>query len=135
CHYSLPYYVLLRLLCNFLSVKHVFFHCLFFFFSSSPHHRHLHSFPTRRSSDLSRAGRLHRHREPAARHGVDRRRPGARVAGGTTDRKSTRLNSSHQIISYAVFCLKKKKHSEMLLHSFIQGLKRFIISEVTDVEW
>src|SRR5947208_11484759 len=30
------------------------------------------------------------------------------VAGG--DRKSTRLNSSHQIISYAVFCLKKKKH-------------------------
>src|SRR5258708_27748304 len=27
------------------------------------------------------------------------------------DRKSTRLNSSHQIISYAVFCLKKKKES------------------------
>src|SRR5207244_6526075 len=31
-----------------------------------------------------------------------------------TDRKSTRLNSSHQIISYAVFCLKKKKtHEDM----------------------
>src|SRR5258708_29789340 len=29
--------------------------------------------------------------------------------GDPTDRKSTRLNSSHQIISYAVFCLKKKK--------------------------
>src|SRR5258708_22112976 len=29
--------------------------------------------------------------------------------GSTLDRKSTRLNSSHQIISYAVFCLKKKK--------------------------
>src|SRR5574344_2495744 len=29
----------------------------------------------------------------------------------TVDRKSTRLNSSHQIISYAVFCLKKKKTS------------------------
>src|SRR5258708_37781732 len=28
---------------------------------------------------------------------------------GILDRKSTRLNSSHQIISYAVFCLKKKK--------------------------
>src|SRR5437870_8626502 len=28
----------------------------------------------------------------------------------TTDRKSTRLNSSHVAISYAVFCLKKKKH-------------------------
>src|SRR5947208_8695551 len=28
----------------------------------------------------------------------------------TLDRKSTRLNSSHQIISYAVCCLKKKKH-------------------------
>src|SRR5258708_22974188 len=29
------------------------------------------------------------------------------------DRKSTRLNSSHQIISYAVFCLKKKMKSEI----------------------
>src|SRR5258708_30967068 len=29
-----------------------------------------------------------------------------------TDRKSTRLNSSHQIISYAVFCLKKKKKNQ-----------------------
>src|SRR2546426_653651 len=28
----------------------------------------------------------------------------------TADRKSTRLNSSHLVISYAVFCLKKKKH-------------------------
>src|SRR5207244_9095990 len=36
---------------------------------------------------------------------------GAEVDGDveTEDRKSTRLNSSHQIISYAVFCLKKKK--------------------------
>src|SRR5258708_9013059 len=31
-----------------------------------------------------------------------------RYAPGCRDRKSTRLNSSHQIISYAVFCLKKK---------------------------
>src|SRR5258708_15025225 len=30
------------------------------------------------------------------------------------DRKSTRLNSSHQIISYAVFCLKKKKNKQLL---------------------
>src|SRR5258708_20538221 len=30
---------------------------------------------------------------------------------GCVDRKSTRLNSSHQIISYAVFCLKKKKRA------------------------
>src|SRR5438552_10545294 len=34
----------------------------------------------------------------------------AKVSG---DRKSTRLNSSHQIISYAVFCLKKKKHKQL----------------------
>src|SRR5260221_2108765 len=33
----------------------------------------------------------------------------------TGDRKSTRLNSSHTVISYAVFCLKKKKFSEILL--------------------
>src|SRR3712207_7833572 len=31
------------------------------------------------------------------------------------DRKSTRLNSSHANISYAVFCLKKKKYSELLI--------------------
>src|SRR5437867_7466254 len=31
------------------------------------------------------------------------------------DRKSTRLNSSHRTISYAVFCLKKKIHSKFLL--------------------
>src|SRR5947208_12474135 len=33
---------------------------------------------------------------------------------GIPDRKSTRLNSSHQIISYAVFCLKKKNEEESL---------------------
>src|SRR3712207_8147514 len=33
---------------------------------------------------------------------------GVRLDGQTTDRKSTRLNSSHANISYAVFCLKKK---------------------------
>src|SRR5258708_19792614 len=33
-----------------------------------------------------------------------------------TDRKSTRLNSSHQIISYAVFCLKKKKQHPYIHH-------------------
>src|SRR5256885_10628874 len=31
---------------------------------------------------------------------------------GSEDRKSTRLNSSHLVISYAVFCLKKKKHHQ-----------------------
>src|SRR5258708_8579355 len=35
--------------------------------------------------------------------------------GGKTDRKSTRLNSSHQIISYAVFCLKKKNFASCTL--------------------
>src|SRR3990170_7864474 len=35
-------------------------------------------------------------------------------SGNFSDRKSTRLNSSHQIISYAVFCLKKKKKKPSL---------------------
>src|SRR5207302_10012613 len=38
----------------------------------------------------------------------DRRRIGEIVGGNDVDRKSTRLNSSHVKISYAVFCLKKK---------------------------
>src|SRR5256885_11848832 len=36
---------------------------------------------------------------------------------GNEDRKSTRLNSSHLVISYAVFCLKKKKESAKNLHT------------------
>src|SRR2546422_6904979 len=35
---------------------------------------------------------------------------GVGAISATLDRKSTRLNSSHGYISYAVFCLKKKKH-------------------------
>src|SRR3712207_7612609 len=36
--------------------------------------------------------------------------PSDGIPGAKGDRKSTRLNSSHANISYAVFCLKKKKH-------------------------
>src|SRR5438309_9192618 len=86
--------------------------CYHFFFYGYGDHRDLHSFPTRRSSDLVGARldvepalqaaalveRQHQRRfvvdDPAARH--------------LQDRKSTRLNSSHSSISYAVFCLKKK---------------------------
>src|SRR5438552_12486883 len=46
------------------------------------------------------------------------------LTGLDEDRKSTRLNSSHQIISYAVFCLKKKKkkktHNYKLTHNNIR---------------
>src|SRR2546422_4919427 len=45
-----------------------------------------------------------------------RPRPGDRVARGR-DRKSTRLNSSHGYISYAVFCLKKKKTQNRTEHA------------------
>src|SRR5258708_27187862 len=41
--------------------------------------------------------------------GLNHHNPWWIVMPEVTDRKSTRLNSSHQIISYAVFCLKKKK--------------------------
>src|SRR5574344_2604409 len=39
------------------------------------------------------------------------------------DRKSTRLNSSHQIISYAVFCLKKKTEYRQHRHTHNQPLR------------
>src|SRR5256885_10379757 len=41
----------------------------------------------------------------------------AAVKASTQDRKSTRLNSSHLVISYAVFCLKKKKSNQSTLWS------------------
>src|SRR2546429_3919839 len=74
-------------------------------------------FPTRRSSDLleaaleQRAGRagivavvLERLAHRFRNDGV-----GGEMHHRVEDRKSTRLNSSHGYISYAVFCLKKKK--------------------------
>src|SRR5690606_41728294 len=86
--------------------------CSFFFFESYRDHRDLHSFPTRRSSDLTSSRistptitgrRCSRSSTPRSRGGRSRWRPSRR-----RDRKSTRLNSSHVKISYAVFCLKKK---------------------------
>src|SRR3712207_8015953 len=41
--------------------------------------------------------------------------PGRQPTGGGVDRKSTRLNSSHANISYAVFCLKKKRNLSCVL--------------------
>src|SRR3712207_6859392 len=41
-------------------------------------------------------------------------RAGARLLPPPVDRKSTRLNSSHANISYAVFCLKKKKKTQLM---------------------
>src|SRR5438034_6517159 len=43
-------------------------------------------------------------------------RAAAPIAEAPGDRKSTRLNSSHTVISYAVFCLKKKKTKNKLTH-------------------
>src|SRR5437660_6439153 len=85
-------------------------------FESSSRPRDLPSFPTRRSSDLDR---LVRPRGIADRPGdLPHLQVFAKVAGRAAfrhvlaiiDRKSTRLNSSHVAISYAVFCLKKKTH-------------------------
>src|SRR5438552_7661771 len=45
------------------------------------------------------------------RHGKTDKNGRLILRGKQGDRKSTRLNSSHQIISYAVFCLKKKNNS------------------------
>src|SRR2546430_13585505 len=69
---------------------------------------------------------------PCRWSGRDRpRAPPPRVCGpppappGRRDRKSTRLNSSHSQISYAVFCLKKKKetavHSKQRMLSYIDA--------------
>src|SRR5690606_42085039 len=70
----------------------------------------LHSFPTRRSSDLSFTGEGSSgsawllNYKSAKRIGY----LNGVTSGVAEDRKSTRLNSSHVKISYAVFCLKKK---------------------------
>src|SRR5699024_11232057 len=80
--------------------------------------RGLHSFPTRRSSDL----KMLRRDDDILRRLAEQCTQGAGnlLAGQISqreghhcdqDRKSTRLNSSHVSISYAVFCLKKKTNT------------------------
>src|SRR2546429_5285290 len=81
------------------------FICFFFLMIRRPPRSTL--FPTRRSSDLHRRGRGDQPRAPGLAES-----PGADHRSRTfRDRKSTRLNSSHGYISYAVFCLKKKKNN------------------------
>src|SRR5438552_6685914 len=92
---------------------------LFFFMIRRPPRSTLFPYTT-----LFRSRRLEPAELPGApkQVGRDRAEGGVRVdhlprgvgrgGGGRRDRKSTRLNSSHQIISYAVFCLKKKKKTE-----------------------
>src|SRR5262245_66429444 len=89
------------------------------FFSSSAHPRDLPSFPTRRSSDLPADQAVTKTIEFYNK--LRTAHPGKRIVIAEfgwpsgdddpfADRKSTRLNSSHLGISYAVFCLKKKKN-------------------------
>src|SRR5438034_8025129 len=89
-----------------------------FSFYSSADHRDLHSFPTRRSSDLGIGGNengavglgdlLDDALDVDAISGQQIGFRGPSLSTWLSDRKSTRLNSSHTVISYAVFCLKKK---------------------------
>src|SRR5207249_6980794 len=94
--------------------------------------RDLHSFPTRRSSDLfgrrppacQETRRLARFTRSARRavSGECPRMPVPLLA--IQDRKSTRLNSSHVSISYAVFCLKKKTAPDVVPRGVGRGRAR-----------
>src|SRR5437762_4457294 len=92
-----------------------------FVFHGSGHHPHLHSFPTRRSSDLPafaarsfNCARTDRTWASASKLSFIPSTEPLCISNclrrSARDRKSTRLNSSHRCISYAVFCLKKKNH-------------------------
>src|SRR5436305_11489836 len=84
--------------------SHILLHC-------PVHLRDLLSFPTRRSSDLISNEALRKAEGFVEQEeGAANRLIGwAGIIVTVIDRKSTRLNSSHVRISYAVFCLKKKK--------------------------
>src|SRR3712207_7670879 len=72
--------------------------------------------PTRTSgprtwgAEVAPSGGVHPHQVPGPLGRVD-----AHVVAADVDRKSTRLNSSHANISYAVFCLKKKNNITTIL--------------------
>src|SRR5256884_3560289 len=82
----------------------------FFFFFNDTATTEIYTLPTRRSSDLCRSEDIvNVVGTSTCIIGIT---PSVRLVPGVcgvVDRKSTRLNSSHGYISYAVFCLKKKK--------------------------
>src|SRR5256885_10479243 len=70
--------------------------------------------PERELIETARLGERIRERCELLRHDLvevpfERQPPSEHLIEHDADRKSTRLNSSHLVISYAVFCLKKKK--------------------------
>src|SRR5699024_11392584 len=100
-----------------------------FFFSCTTPRQSLHSFPTRRSSDLifeKKNSTLLRHVLPQYWVPVanSANMKTCDKSGRFPDRKSTRLNSSHVSISYAVFCLKQKTRMVRLL--FCPGRSRHL---------
>src|SRR5207244_13623340 len=102
--------------CSFYSVLLTFFSFLFSSMIRRPPRSTLFPYTTlfRSGQVAARSLPVHRLRQPLRRRGVrpvgpSRGRAESAASDRRRDRKSTRLNSSHQIISYAVFCLKKKK--------------------------
>src|SRR5206468_8376522 len=106
--------------------------CFSLLFYCAAAHRSLHSFPTRRSSDLfwlmsamtgtgggplwlwplatgAASSKSEQPEQREQREQPEQREQREQPEQREQDRKSTRLNSSHDQISYAVFCLKKKK--------------------------
>src|SRR5437867_4515252 len=84
--------------------------CVSCSFNSPGYRPPLHSFPTRRSSDLTRFRSWTRTtwQFRLSLSATASNPPRSEMEYWRADRKSTRLNSSHRTISYAVFCLKKK---------------------------
>src|SRR2546422_3043959 len=72
--------------------------------------------------------RSHGDLEPDARRGRRHRHP--QDGEPRPDRKSTRLNSSHGYISYAVFCLKKKKLRDLRSADYASTHRRIPLLEV-----
>src|SRR5437762_4597538 len=100
-------------------------HSFYFFYSFSPH-RDLHSFPTRRSSDLKVRPDLNHVAvgdDFGGFRGDDATVEGRAARMAEIDRKSTRLNSSHRRISYAVFCLKKKRFVRLIVPFMVSHYK------------
>src|SRR5256886_4307076 len=93
-------------------IQFILFSVFFFFFLMirRPPRSTLFPYTTLFRSSASARGHRSARNPPMFSIGTDRSR--LRTAGSTSDRKSTRLNSSHSQISYAVFCLKKKKNDQ-----------------------
>src|SRR5205807_9574004 len=107
------------------SALHLLFSCLLFFFFNATATTEIYTLSLHDALPISDI--------KVVQHGRDIGMRLLMYASDVRDRKSTRLNSSHLVISYAVFCLKKKKRNKALIETAKESTQSFDLRQTSQI--